>query len=205
MSEENKIDLTAFCGEMEWLNMPFVQNGRLAATDGRIAVIVPTNEPDTLPGKRPFPKIHEMDAGYDWISHEGPLRQPIKTRDDECDRCHGNKKEKIGCAECQGYGTCNRCDCGEEHDCGFCGGRGYRDTDETCNECKGSGWGYTVQVYGGQKFKGKYISKILECLPNPAVDLVGTAERGVCMRFIFDGGYGYLMGIYSDNTAKGGD
>ncbi len=197
-----QIDLTPFCGEMEWLNMPFVQSGRLAATDGRIAVVVPTDEPDTPPGKRAFPKIHELDGGYDWVSHEVPFRHPAETKDDECESCHGNKKETVGCAECQGYGMCNRCDCREEHECGFCCGRGYIYTDETCSECKGSGWGYEVQVYGGQRFKGKYIAKILKYLPNPAVDLVGTTERGVCMRFIFNGGYGYLMGLYDSKDRK---
>ena len=47
MDSDKSIVLDAFCGSQEKLAEPFVRDGWRYATDGRVLVRVPSNEPDT--------------------------------------------------------------------------------------------------------------------------------------------------------------
>ncbi len=199
MSKE--INMQAFCGEQSkyQLDKPFVQNGLKAATDGRLLVVIPVNETDTPAGKKPFPTIKTLFRDYNWKKERFSIKTPERSTKDNirCDDCYGDGKVHQDCAECGGEGVCNKCVCGYEHDCGKCGGDGYAHTGPRCSQCGGTGKGYDNQKIGSARFMGKYIAKIATLLPNPSVEKIGRKRDGSspCMRFVFDGGYGYLMAL----------
>lgn len=200
MSKE--IELQPFCGGLSKydLSVPFVRDGLKAACDGRILVIIPVDEPDTPPGEKPFPKIATMFSDYEWQNMSLVIKESQRSTKENiwCDTCDGSGKEGTECSMCNGSGVGNKCyACGHEKSCGGCGGEGYRNTGRRCPDCEGTGKGYDKQRIGEALFAGRYIARIARMLPNPCVEKVGRKNdsMGPCMRFVFDGGYGYLMAL----------
>ncbi len=195
------IDMQTFCDGVTryQIDEPFVQDGLRIATDGRLLVIMPTGETDTPPKEKPFPKIATMFQEYSWVEGKFAIEKPELSVKEHCwcDVCTGDGKKSETCLACRGEGVCNLCSCGFEHECGRCDGDGHTHTGATCTECNGSGQGYDKQRIGGAFFNGTYLAKIAKLLPSPKTEKVGRKPDGnqPCMRFIFDGGYGYLMGL----------
>lgn len=159
---ENKIEWLHFCEFEEngryFINEPFVRGGFKVATDSRIMLVMPSDEPDTVSEKK-FPDFKMIldRATKAVVDKEWPAEFP----DCVCGRVKSNwvslPKE---CPECVGRGV-RVCDLGHDHDCDTCDGRGrlggYRwfHNDKLCH----------IQL-GGQSFDRQYISRI-NALPKP--------------------------------------
>jgi hypothetical protein len=107
------------------LSEPFVQNGFLCATDGRIAVQARCDEADTE-GK--FPKMSFV------IDQDAMCETKWEPSDIGCGNCGGKgSTTTTKCHECKGSGVCENCSGSGEETCLSC------DRDHECDECDGSG------------------------------------------------------------------
>lgn len=201
---DKEIDMQAFChDEASFISNPFVQNKRKAATDGRLIVIIPCDESDTTAEGRPFPVIDKIFTEYDWdaINRPFPIAMICTDGSEDCQKCWGDGKESEVCPTCDGDGECCGCSCGKVHECGDCNGDEHIHTGKDCPECGGNGVGYAKCQIGGWNFRGSYIKKINQLLPNPKIIKVGVEKiKRVypCIKFEFNGGYGFLMGLSKD-------
>lgn len=196
-----EINMQAFCcREPKFISKPFVQNKQKAATDGRLMVVIPCDEPDTIPEGRAFPKLDTLGKMFEWELRTQPFPVAKKCTDgsEACDKCGGVGYESEVCPSCDGDGEC-QCACDSVHDCPRCHGSGDVPTGPCCSECEGDGAGYVKVKVGGWNFKGHYIKKINDLLPAPQITMVSKGDAGnSCMKFEFDGGYGFLMGLSKD-------
>lgn len=130
---ETKTDIfAACCADKDTrysLSKPFVRDGYLCATDGKIAVRAPTDDPPSGKG----PNVGELPWDIPVLGECDIPLMPEFTPP-PCEHCKGTKK--IKCDECDGGGTIECvCPCGEcahDVDCKSCDGTGY--TDCECNE-----------------------------------------------------------------------
>ncbi len=200
----DEIDMQAFCnGDTRYkIGQPFVQNNLEFAMDGRLVVVIPTNKMDTPAKEKPFPDMAALLSDRKWVKGGFAITKPELSNKDcvYCDDCGGDGRETVKCELCRGEEVCNRCVCGYEHECGWCHGDGHTHTGPKCSECSGTGKGYDKQRIGGAFFNGAYLSRIAKRLPNPVTEKIGRDAEGKkpCMKFNFDGGYGYLMGLADD-------
>lgn len=124
-------DASRYC-----LAEPWSADGRIYATDGRIAAWAQSDieVPQTIEGRRP-----KMQSVIDLDSPTGePFPGPPSCSKCDgsgvitttvCDYCDG----RMVCSECCGSGTEECHSCGHEHDCEECEGSGE------CSECSGTG------------------------------------------------------------------
>jgi hypothetical protein len=116
------------------LSEPFIQSGRLFATNGHIAISTPCDEPETQ--SKPT-MSHVMDyetaTTKQWKHIETKCdtcnSTGYVTTDGVCDECKGSGD----CDECGGSGRVDCCECGQEADCDECDGTG------DCPGCSGTG------------------------------------------------------------------
>lgn len=128
-----------FCGPhgaRHGIEYPFYQDGRMFATNGRIAISVVLDEPGELAVQR-TPKMEQV---MDYISSPTIAWDPAIAscfvcegtgviESDECDDCGGTGE----CGACEGTGTETCFSCGHDHDCEDCDG------DGGCHSCNGDG------------------------------------------------------------------
>ena len=125
MKTETEIDLKPFCQTYESsrfaMDKPFVKNGFKYATDARIIIRVPTDEPDTDIGETKFPDTEHIYAKYEAVvcDQEWPESFP------DCPTC-GQLGYAIQyeCMTCRGEGY-QKCDLWHDHECDECYGHGY--------------------------------------------------------------------------------
>lgn len=206
--------LLKFCSNSEParrapIDNPYVNHGRIVATDARILVAINPSRaafdvsallesgPDLKPENFPFD--HDSVPDESWL--EVPeVEVPYK----QCPTCSGSGKTRT-CKKCDGEGEirCSCLECGHEHwrDCPDCKGDGKipGGEEKNCHACKGKGRivdHENVPMRVGPIFLSKvYLDKIRRHLPNPKIEILKTADDSNPVRFKFDGGLGYLMQI----------
>ena len=179
------IDLSPFAakqGERHSITKPRVVNQHVVATDGRILIrclkelAVDPGEPPE--GKFPNwePALQDLDSqDMHWCrvnlgGHCTFCRDTLVLRIDSCKFCHGSKG--------------HRCECGTEHDCGYCDGTGMEPGDR-CPHC--------IQLFRGRRLDRAYL-KLIHSLPDAVIGAIGLVPAKPVF-FRFTGGAGCLMGI----------
>lgn len=169
MKTETEIDLNQFCQTYESLRFamdkPFVKNGCKYATDARIIIRVPTDEPDTDIGEKKFPNSEHIYAKYEAVvcDQEWPESFP------DCPTCGQlGYVTRFECPICDGTGY-QECDLGHEHDCDECQGNGWTRgrVGKTDKEIHVTHNGIECDVYiGDERFARELIAKV-SALPKP--------------------------------------
>lgn len=180
---ENTIDLKQFCSSPDDssrydFTVPRPRNGHTYATDAKICVRVPTDQPDFPRGDSKFPDCTILD----WKHADIPA---------DCWRPWPDRslvEGKWNCTECNGTGqvcTCKQCGRGDE-----------------CDECSGTGEAVypAFQPVGELWIDQKYDAKIRQ-LPNVRCFVEGS-DTAACVLFVFDGGEGIVMPIAPDFKAR---
>lgn len=195
---EKEIDLSMFCHKVHSrydLHKPFVRNGWLTATDGRICVRIKTNLPDTK-------DINVPDINASFALCTSILSKPIGivlpgTGVGACDDCEGNGTGGRICDICGGGGR-HECDCGVEHKCGECEGEGRIEKPDTvCWLCEGEGRGFADVEIAGCKFAGKYTNMIARKFPTAKAVMMQAPDEynATILYFRFEGGEGVLTSL----------
>lgn len=193
MGESVAIALEAFCGEGNTryaFTKPFVRGGWRSATNGRVLVRVPSNEPDT---EGNWPKTGELFL-QKWRKINPVLLMLPARGEEDCWDCYGTRTRHVECELCKGNGNCS-CECGHKHKCGVCAGRGSVKLDGVCFECQGTGKEYQDVKIGWLNCTGRHIARIAQNLPDPRAVAISSGA----VRFEFDGGEGLLMGIANED------
>lgn len=180
-----QIDLTRFCStESSKYGKPATFGGFTYATDCRICVRVPTNEPDD---SDPVDWVKSSPTMFAKSTADTDKAWPEQTEQPTpCFKCNGaGIVEETDCGECNGTGLKECFECGHEGDCGDCDGSGIEDEAGVCPECEGRKVIYPNRRIAGLMIGEKYDAMIRE-LPNPRI--VGTAIDGKALHVIFDGG-----------------
>ncbi len=118
------------------IDKPFVRDGYVCATDGRIAVRMKTQMPST-PGSTPKIEDLNWNKGYKSVPIDLP-NLGDEPKDKKCSKCDGIGRADFLCDKCDGYGDSECFECGHEKDCVACDGLG-KFVDEICEECNGGG------------------------------------------------------------------
>lgn len=183
-----------------WFTQPFVRGGRKYATDGRICICAPTDEPDTDP-RSGVPASHYGNITGLMKLPDVPL-VPWPTGDyipmtQDCNECGGSGfTDRVRCDACKGDGftTCDRCR--HEHDCDECDGDG-KVGGKRCHVCKGKKGPFEQDAYqkvDGRAISTKYTRRILS-LDNPRLAPTGDLiSRPVFFAF-GEGGIGVVMPV----------
>lgn len=172
------MDLQDFCSVDETrmgINTPFVRDGWKYATDGRICVRIPTNEPDDSNEPHKRPDAAAIFQGFD-VTGLVPFVIP---------ELQGVKDKK--CPSCNGYGH-STCDHGHQHECDDC--------DET-----GVIEEWPKADIGGNDFSERYLSKIVNL---PGLQFFAKSANMEALKPAFftfgEGGQGLLMPIRKENA-----
>lgn len=92
------------------INDPWVKDGYLIATNGRICVRIPVADADSPPVTEPYPPMQDLP----WKSeYEDPIEIPEIP-----------ELAKEQCMACNGHGVHSCPDCDHRHECGNCKGTG---------------------------------------------------------------------------------
>ena len=168
------------------MTKPFVQSGKLFATDGRICIRLPTHLDDTLSDEIKLPPADSLEwwRKYSaWPKVEGPAR--LFKGEGYCLACKGSGwADAEECEPCEGYG------------CNECRGNGEVGTVQ-CSVCHGKPfgmWENTVRVTAGDQ------QALLDRSLFEKVQRIGGVQMrlkpGDCVTAIqFDGGDGMLMAL----------
>jgi len=185
------IDMDKFCGTASsfyLFDRPFVINGYKYATDGSIAIRVPTDEPDTK-ADTPFPPVDNLpwpiqDGGDDWPDIN---RLPGSVT---CEACDGEGEHDVEtCSFCEdGIVECSKC--GAHSECEVCCGCDV--ITEPCTHCDdGKITGpYRQDIYSNI-IESKY-DDLIRTLPNPKYFGISSPKGGM-LKFTFDGGAGIVI------------
>ncbi len=188
-----EIDLMPFCEKDKNcrypMNEPWVHDGWKYATDARIIVRVPTDEPTSIfegKGNSP-PSAFRLS----WPTPDATGWQPwpelrLLVAEGFCRACDG-----LGgsgeCEPCRGAGLVP--DGYGETECDSCDGTGKK---TECPTCKWSGWEIypCVQRIDVRLIDYEYDAKI-RALPH--VEFIPSTDRHAGINFRFDGGQGIMM------------
>lgn len=203
LAPKRHLDLTQFCaaepGIRYDMTKPFIQAGKLYATDAAICVRMPTQWDDEPQSEIRLPPVERIP----WRFHSWPKveRATVLNAMDWCATCEGAGYLAFReCSECYGTGE------GEDgwNECHLCNGAGKVGTTK-CTTCHGTPYIpqpclVHVQANGVDAFFArKYWDKIqaiggVEVVVRESVptDLSSPYEL---LGFRFDGGEGLLMGL----------
>jgi hypothetical protein len=139
---------------------PYIQDGWLYATDGRIVVRTPSSEPDTE-GRGPK-NTNDVFAG-DFDDEPTPIPDTdYPTEKTVCPHCGGAKDFEDKCEECEGCGRTRCFECGRSWDCPECKGTGKVDG---CGQCEGDGsvWPTptSIEIAPGYGISNRYSALLL--------------------------------------------
>lgn len=198
--ERKAMDLQVFCDPTAnrfAIGKPWVFGGWLYATNGRIAVRVPSSEPDSAPEELSFVKGYELFGNFRDCPIDWPTLPHIAVA---CRECNGTGRKLITCATCKGDGQ-HYCDCGNEHDCGHCGGSGTVPGKERCIFCLGT---RKVEVPTGENATND--SRILIRLAGRLFDAwyLGLIERSFTgLKYSAEVGAENALAFTGDGRAQG--
>lgn len=194
---QTQIDLTKWCDPEATrfpLGLPFVQGGFLCATNGRIAIRVPSSDPDTTPenGGR-LPRMADIFKSMpkNISRYEAWPEAKYSHQERDCLTCKGKGRvNQHPCQECDGDGMVECETCGHEDECKVCDGHGECGGSK-CKACNGKMQvprPYQQQI-GKAWIDADYDAMVRE-LPNP-VWYCKSADDPVFI--IFDGGEAVVM------------
>ena len=191
------IDLQQFCDGDSYrycMGSPYVKGGYLCATDCRIAVRIPSDEPDRQAGEGRTPDLHHVFKGENFESVTEPLVISETIRGNvECETCDSTGYLRHSpCPGCDGGGEVECDSCGHMDECETCDGYGFTGVGK-CATCNGRGVfkGDKNCIVQGACFDIRYIRKVQSL---PGVKFKANGERMAC--FVFDGGgQGGLMPV----------
>lgn len=173
-------------------------DGKTAATEGHIAILVDAVFPETpaLKSGARYPdlRMHFSDLGLkNEILDTSGIKIEKKTVD--CWECDGTGVFSP-CQECDGDGR-HECSCGLSHDCGKCDGSGRGEPGtggEECPYCDGTGEAekYDPVKVGRWLFRGDLLEKIM-ALPGFKNLRSRPGKKCEPLAFDFDGGVGVIM------------
>lgn len=190
------IDMQKFCAtEVDSrryvIEKPFVISGWKYATDGRVAIRVPTTEAES--NWTAIPKADRLfrdtwNFGDSeralWPQHDG------SRSDEDCVFCSGTGKEIEDCP-CAGGAR------DEDGNCKVCHNTWEVVTDRTCAYCDGHGKAFVDPIICGAKIFARY-ARLIGSLPG--VQLFNNCSRAPkdkhAVPFVFDGGgQGLIMPV----------
>ncbi len=194
-----EIDFQQFCEpESGSLDKPWVAGGIRFATDGRILVCEPTDDPDTdlsvYPKRKPPTATGKLYGQA--IAANCDQLLPVDVPD--CPECgQSGLVEYWICSECEGNGE-QECDLGHMHDCGKCGGHGCSKrrigSTSTKYPCYRDEKHCSI-VVGNQKFQRHYVQKIRSL---PGVPMVSVETDMMFVRFSGSAIVVVLMALMAD-------
>lgn len=164
------------------IDKPWRDGDVVRATDGRIAIEVDASLYPVV--DKPDGRVPRFDDVF------GPFR-----RVDEwsampsilsCDKCDSTGEITGQCEFCKGAGRCV-CGCGDDHDCGNCGGSGEEYLND-CRDCQPIICGRRIRRYYAAK-----MAKLPEIVVGGAID--GPEEM---LFFKFTGGRGAVCPIRNE-------
>ena len=208
------MNLSAFCSQDIYrheLQTPWHFHGYTYATDGRVAVRIPTEEPDSplkliMPGQekvkdRPSHSIESLFNSMRYRQQEEVFPPAIPEAPAKpCTSCKGNGYSRR-CEECHGSGEVICPTCGHEHECRDCNGMGRVLTSSQsgmpCPDCAGTGKHIPARVV---KIGCGWVNEslLMRFLLLPAVRFFQpqhptSQESGEPYYITFTGGEGVLM------------
>lgn len=189
------IDINKFCGDTHsraWMKNPFSIDGRVAATNGHIILILHNQD---CSGYLPLENdeneacVLRLINSIETASDYAPINKEtiILPEKERCIVCQGSGKAiKIECIECGGDGSVDASnDFNTYHDltCASCDGIGFEsdlETDEACLECAGAGKTYKDKTVDVLEIlvQAKYLSLIID---EPDLQLTVDADRSMLM------------------------
>ena len=147
METMNEFDLRRICDpeSIRSLGSPWVVGGWKCATNGFVAMRVPTTEADSEGDYLPIAKLF---AAHTFDDCTTPW--PTLPCDAECSACYGTGKQPRECSRCLGMG------------CKSCSERGKRVYSKSppCPVCLGAGRTPDQQCIGGELFVGNLLALI---------------------------------------------
>jgi transcription elongation factor Elf1 len=196
------IDLQPFC-EVDSvrysIDKPFVINGYRYATDSRVLVRVPCDEPDSvtpLPVPRSAGELFAKFPGERARWRPWPEPEYLSGKI-ECPTCSGRGLvECRRCDACSGKGEIECRECGQSKECAACGG--YGEIGLRCKTCHGAGEfvGPKYQPIGSLIIDARLDRNIRDLL-NVQFVLQRYENNPIC--FKFDGGQGLVMPMLKEN------
>lgn len=186
------------------LTKPFIQNGELNMTDGRVLIAMPGEDWEFQPSEVDAPVVGPIigdafKAKRTFI----PLDADATNADfmKPCSTCCGSGRLKR-CTDCAGDGLVTCGECGHEHDCDGCRGkghigpapRGYAKPNVECGDCSGTGTQVDRDkfiMFGKSKLTIAYTIRWMLDLPGVRIAKMPTSNMPV--PFTFDGGRGIAM------------
>lgn len=186
------------CNGKYHLSTPWVQDGFMYATDGRIIVRVPfegeyDNGGEKYPdGSSVFRPLPDVAVWASWPSF--PENHGLK----QCFACGGEGCDFKVCEMCDGDGSHKCKECGTYHGCGICDGKGEIPIpDSKCNICEGEGTLPKPIEVNGQWFGGhycKWIGRLEYAEVYTHLTSCGSDDDDICLAFRASGGLeGRLM------------
>lgn len=123
------------------MNGFYLFDGKTGVTDGKIAVVFPTDEPDTVSGlPRHIKGIKYVTDRHRQNHNPEPVILPIIRHVSPCIVCRGDYDAEIICAECDGEGIVPCCECGQNTTCRQCAATGIRkEANQPCLHCANTG------------------------------------------------------------------
>ncbi len=174
------------------MQAPYVRDGWLCATDGRVGVMVQTEAPDSDPKGPNLPALvlefHAKATG-EW--KPWPKPEAGKTR--PCESCYGKGTAIEKCSVCRGTGEVECPRCGNDTECENCHGNGNVHLTTPCPQCTGTGLQPDFkQEVGGYKISGRH-AEIIAGLPNVEFSVItGPESYQKITPFRFEGGLGVV-------------
>jgi len=160
------------------MGSPVVIAGVKYATNTRIAIAVPCDEPDTDLGDKRFPNVMPMfDFRHITIWEPWEVKIPV------CSKCRGTELQQ--CTRCCGRKV-RQCDMDHTHECDWCEGEGT----ERCEGC--SDVDSAIQI--GRHKIALWLCKLIDSLPRPITWASLSAEDPLFFRF-GENGRGCVMGM----------
>jgi hypothetical protein len=162
-----------------WMQRPFIHQGHLYATDGRILACLPVDLPDSaLLSTIPMDKIQTLvDRAPALIAtqppHTIPKLPPALYK--PCFECKGDGHWRK-CPECEGTGETECSECGQDHTCADCKGMGEipgLNGERECGACDGTGkiLHRTPVTIGHATFERTQLHRILTVFPDAVLHL----------------------------------
>lgn len=201
MATTEAFDLSRFCDVSEnyryLLNTPWVKGGFRYATDCRIMVVEPTEDPDTVPPEdKSLPNAALVVESFSSVVCDIEWPETFAA----CPSCGQTGTQQVWrkvCAECNGEGV-HECDLGFDHECVVCRGKGVK---ESSTQFVGAGLHFSdcedeaCAVHFGGFFFSRRRVVLLGTLPRPMKVGFQDVEGGAMVVQCENGLRGILMGI----------
>lgn len=177
---------------------PFLQHEHLVGTDGRILIAIPGAEGDPSAAPDIYPVLLSIRAALAKPAVALPAL-PTEHLTVPCKECGGAGHFKK-CPECDGEGTTECCECGQDQVCPACKGKGILANatgGQPCDFCSGEGSFITATFLpiGDAHYSDLLLQKLLEHLDIQSFHPSGPDVAGFVGTFRAAPHITYLGGI----------